>query len=109
MPKRMLALITRDEEGEPLITVQPQDTDLSTLQNLVGGYIESVNIIGLPTAHAYVNEEGLLKHLPVNPVASRLAGRTIVGPMIVLGNGPDGSEGDVPEEIYGLLKAVGVG
>ncbi len=109
MPKRMLALITRDDDGETVITVQPQETDLSTLQNLVGGYIERVSIPGLPTAHAYVNEDGLLKHLPVNPAASRLAGQSIVGPMIVLGNGPQGTEGDVPEEIYALLKAVGVG
>jgi hypothetical protein len=31
-----------------------------------------------------VNEEGLLKELPYNPIASQLAGYTIVGNAIVL-------------------------
>ncbi len=63
---------------------------LRDLQNAVGGYIEHVNPAGLPSPYCLIcNEEGLLKGLPFNPIASKwygthLHGNPIVGPVVVL-------------------------
>lgn len=59
-----------------------EDTKLETLQKAVGGWIERV-----PTVDGrvlYVNEEGLLKGLMLNRTASLIAGRDIVGDVVVL-------------------------
>lgn len=51
---------------------------LEQMQEMVGGYIEIVP--SLKEGHVLiVNEEGLLQNLPLNPAASELAGRPIVG------------------------------
>lgn len=86
------------------LTVESVDSDLETFQELVGGYIEGVAIPG--GVMAYVNDEGLLKGLPHNAVATTLAGRPIVGRMIVFGvSGPN--EVDVPERYLRSLSLVG--
>lgn len=103
------AHIYRNDDGDVNVDVTHFDISLASIQKLVGGYFENVKIPGLPTCHAYVDEDGLRKHLPVNPVASALAGRTIVGPMLIFGNGKSGTEGDVPGDIYELLKKHGIG
>lgn len=55
--------------------------DLETLQGAVGGYIERV---GITTGMVmYVNEEGLLQGLPLNVMATGMAGRHIVGNVVV--------------------------
>lgn len=107
--KKMACHIYRNDEGETCVDVGPISTDLGTIQKMVGGYIENVRLPELPTAHAYVDEDGRMKHLYVNTAASALAGQTILGPMLILGNGKSGTEGDCPEEIYALLKTAGVG
>lgn len=60
---------------------------LEWLQNAVGGWIEIVRGVGLPEGGLLVvNEEGLLRGLPFNPVASFLysAGNApIVGDAVV--------------------------
>lgn len=66
-------------------TVEPRnglDFTLGELQKLVDGYIEVVrtsedNIL-------VVNEEGLLRDLKLNMVASALAGKYIVGPAVYM-------------------------
>jgi hypothetical protein len=65
--------------------------DLAALQEMVGGYIESAPT-RLP-ATAFVNEEGKLEGLPVNPVASMLCEDTICGPMVV--TGPADEQGEL--------------
>lgn len=66
-------------------TIRPQDGSefsLEELQRLVGGYIEVV-----PTPQSkdlIVNEEGVLKALPVNKKATMIAGQPIVGDMVIL-------------------------
>lgn len=106
---RVGAYISRADDGTISVAVTHFDISLASLQKLVGGYIENVHIPDLPTCHAYVDEDGLRKHLLFNPIASALAGRTIVGPMIIFGNGKSGTEGDVPADIYPVLKSLGVG
>lgn len=53
---------------------------LEEMQKLVGGYIERVRISG---GEMYVDEEGLIKQLPLNLRASMLAGRELVGNALV--------------------------
>ena len=54
---------------------------LKEMQEIVGGYIEIVSLDG--GMIMVVNEEGLLKRLPPNVIASELAGRVIVGSVLV--------------------------
>lgn len=52
---------------------------------ILEGWIEQINIkIKEEPKVMLVDEEGLLKRLPLNRAASSMAGRTIVGPVIVL-------------------------
>lgn len=89
------------------MTVQVIEIDdvLEAYQGLVDGYIEVVYAKGLRryAAAMVVNEEGILKDLPCNPVASVLYGYYIAGDVVIVGvEGPDFT--DVPleliEEIY---------
>ena len=59
--------------------IQPE---LEDCQKVVGGFVEMVYLED--GRQMLVNEEGLLKELPYNPIASQLAGHTIVGNAIVL-------------------------
>lgn len=60
--------------------------DLAQAQKLVGGYVERVFPKQTPSVYFLCNEEGLLKHLPVNVVGCELYGPTspIVGDIIVV-------------------------
>ena len=82
------------------------DTSLSSLQAIVDGPIEYVFVTY--GVHAYCNEEGKLRdNLPPNPTATLLAGRLgvdmLMGSVIFLGDGPDGEEGDLPQEWLDIL------
>jgi hypothetical protein len=64
--------------------VQPRvgkEFTLDELQEFVGGYIE---IVRLRKALMYVNEEGLIHGLSYNHKASILAGKRIVGDVLVV-------------------------
>lgn len=54
---------------------------LQEKQNHVGGYIEPIYL--KEGSVMYVNEEGLLHNLPSNPLASIIAGKPIVGDVII--------------------------
>lgn len=64
---------------------------LKPMQQIVGGYIEMVSLpIGWDRrglAVLWVNEEGLLKGLPENELASSLAQQRLVGPALLTGLG----------------------
>lgn len=88
-----------------MITV---DGSLSQLQELVGGNIEFVPM--KHKAHAYVNEDGKNLGLTENRIATEVLQqfgyRTndfIVGNMVILGEGKDGDEGDVPKPMLKIL------
>jgi len=74
------------------------DNSLGSFQGVVDGYIEGVfgNV-----AMMYVNEEGLLKQLPFNPLATLFAqqilgaGVYLHGTALILGPG-DGEGNDTP-------------
>lgn len=80
----LTALIINPSE-KPRLTTIP-DT-LEALQQTVGGYIEALPL-GDPHVACYVNEEGLLKGLPLNRVVN---GRPIVGPILFVGFDPETS------------------
>jgi hypothetical protein len=71
---------------------------LDSLQKAVGGWIELLPIND--EHHAYIDEEGKLKNLPINELATKFAHKyigiapydCIVGPMIILGNDPSDPE-----------------
>ena len=56
---------------------------LDELQNYLEGFIEIVPIDD--ARMAVVNDEGLIKQMPMNPVASQVAGRLLVGPVLIVG------------------------
>jgi hypothetical protein len=62
-------------------TYEIQKTTLDVLQGIVGGYIEALKM--KDGNLMVVNEEGLMKNLPVNPYASLLYGSPIVGNAVV--------------------------
>lgn len=75
------------------------DNDLGAFQAVVGGYIEGV--IG-NVATIYVNEEGLLRSLPFNPLATLFANRILghlgmrlFGTALIVGPS-DGEGNDTP-------------
>lgn len=80
--------------------------DYDDLNAAVGGWIEAIPLGD--NASAYINEEGKLRRLPLNPVATAIAHRKhsirlndfIVGPMVIVGV-PDreGNDTDVPQSM----------
>ena len=76
--------------------------ELAEIQQLVGGYLEPVTGDGW---HAYFDEDGRMKGLPVNVRASAFLrhmgwrGQYVVGDVVFLGDTPEGEETDLPEEI----------
>ena len=63
----------------------PQQPSLEEQQDIVGGYVEMMPSFYLPTniRSAMVNEEGQLRGLLVNRIASELFGIIILGDVIV--------------------------
>lgn len=67
-----------------------------SLGEAVGGYIEVVHPLGLSSPFLMiVNEEGLLKDLPLNMAASYLSGRPIVGNAVIMKEGIVHGEHDI--------------
>lgn len=92
-------LVVPDYEDLPIKTVDI-DGSLDSFQLLVGGYIEGIGGEGWS---AYVDEEGRIKHRPVNWRASAMAKRMgwseeyLCGTVVFIGQADnDGMETDVP-------------
>lgn len=72
-------------DGSAEIEPASKAPSLETLQSAVDGYIEVVAAWkGEKRVTMIVNEEGLLRRLPLNETASLLARRPIVGDVVVL-------------------------
>jgi len=87
---------------------------LEDYQAAVDGWIEAVDVPSLGVT-IYVNEEGLLRHLPFNPRASFLwwyhvpgaHQAMLVGDVVIVGPPDDNGDGtDVPEEVVDLLMVA---
>lgn len=72
---------------------------IEEVQDIVGGWVEAVRSPFRPGVIALVNEDGRMKHLPRNSVASTVLMVGMVGPVVLVGDvgGPD--FGDVPQHI----------
>lgn len=97
-------------------------TDLTTLQGLVGGYVQALRLS--EEVDLFCNEEGKLERLPVNGHANRLAalldlglqpGDFFVGQVVLLGvlnpatGIEDGDSHPVPEELVtGWCQNAGI-
>lgn len=57
---------------------------LEDLQEAVDGWLEGIPVKSLGRGVLFANEEGLLRGLPFNEQASSLAGRPLVGNVVVL-------------------------
>lgn len=90
-------------EGTTVTQVEIDNT-LEALQAAVDGYIEAVTLIP-GKAVMIVNEEGLLRGMAQNPIASNVANTQIVGPAVVVGvDGEDFT--DIPEDVEHCIRAL---
>ena len=102
-------------EGECLPLFLDEDTAHIAINEIVGGWFDSVNEGNLNIV-GYINDEGLLIGLPMNAVASALFGRPLAGDCVVIGalneqGEYDGENHDVPafvwsEQFANLVKTV---
>lgn len=70
-----------------IISEESESPTLEEAQEFIGGYVEMAPILGaksLDPVQLLVNDEGLLRDLPLNPNASLTAGYDIYGNAIVL-------------------------
>ena len=85
----------------PKVTFIVKETDnekmLHDLQDAVDGFIEIVRPFGRSGGHLVmvVNDEGLLRDLPVNPVGSLIYGDTIAGTIVIMKEGFRDGEPDL--------------
>lgn len=58
---------------------------LEQMQQAVGGYVEQVKVLNPAFGHRilFCDEDGLLKQKPINKLASGIAGRNIVGDVLL--------------------------
>jgi hypothetical protein len=98
-------VIQPDGRGE----VQNIGTDLDSIKEVVGGWLEAIypSTDQYGNWHAYIDEEGKLKGLPINKVGTAFAHSigwdrgidVLVGPVIFFGYAPDGEEGSIPPQV----------
>ena len=81
MAKRKVADIVKVDGSTSRLPTAVPKMPLEEVQAIVGGYVEYVAIRGFGAV--WCNEEGLLRGLPHNPKASRIAQRAIVGDVIL--------------------------
>lgn len=103
----MVKALVIDIDGSTRVVETPGKLDdLRAL--LGGGWLEGING---PDWHAYVDEEGKIKGLPVNVFGTVIARHLgwmlddLSGPIIFLGTGKDGAEADCPSHILELIEA----
>ena len=90
-------------ENSGITEVNIENT-LEALQAAVDGYIETVRLVP-GRAVMIVNEEGLLREMAPNAIASLAAGTQIVGPALVVGvDGEDFT--DIPEDVERCIRAL---
>ena len=72
-------ITTLDTDFKPYL----DEVELGPLQRAVGGLIE---VVHLQSSIMIVNQEGLILDLPLNPMASNIAGMPILGDVVLLTN-----------------------
>ena len=88
---------------------------LSDYQEAVGGWIDAVRLYdynGSEVGCAYVDDEGLLKNRPLNPMASAISflfGNTphLVGDVVIMGKSDgEGYDTNIPEYLLELVRNI---
>lgn len=97
--------------GPRLIPCHLGPVDFEMLQVLVDGYVEPLRPKNLLSRRKdpltlLVNEEGRLRRLPANPLASMFAGIGIVGDAVLVYMGQDDFEAIPEEKAKDLLAQV---
>jgi len=78
LERKMMTPITK------IVSDKKEKISLDEAQKIVGGYVQ---LLSLPNGKLLVDEEGLLKNLPINAEASMLANQRIVGNAIFFAKG----------------------
>lgn len=101
-------VIYADPKKEPEAFVFSTENSLAEIQAKVGGYIDSVKTQAINEADdtemvlvGYVHDEGRILDMPLNPLASIVFNRELVGD-VVLVNGTNPENGDYDGENYDL-------
>jgi Domain of unknown function (DUF3846) len=119
----VFALIVDDTQDHSEPEIRSLAPDLTTLQTLVDGSIEAVygyreidgTMSDQPRITFYLNDEGKLRGLQPNPLATALWCHYnpsavnvdfLVGPVIVTGYDPAGHDTDVPEDVIDTFVAL---
>ena len=109
MSQIITAVIIPADQSAP-VRIEKIEPSLSVFQELVGGYIERVPggaVAGtIGQWHAYLDEEGQIKQLPLNVRATVLlhdaqsihTWDTVNGDLVIVGNSHNGDETDAPEQ-----------
>lgn len=87
--------------GAEIVYIKPE---LESYHNIVGGNIDCVTIAPGKLVMV-VNDEGLLLELPLNPGASAIAERCIVGDVCIVGVDEDDFT-DIPSAVLPALLSV---
>jgi hypothetical protein len=110
-----------NDDSEP--DIRSLAPDLTTFQTLVDGSIEAVygyreidgTVSAQPRITFYLNDEGKLRGLAPNPLATALwwhynpsaaHADLLVGPVIVTGYDPAGHDTDIPEDVIDTFVAL---
>lgn len=96
MAEKVIVLTTSGRISILELKVDKTGSALDDLQRIVGGYIEIVRPIGLPSKYLIVcDEEGVLKNLEVNKAGSLLYSAPIVGDIVIMKDGFRNGEPDI--------------
>lgn len=93
---------------KPSVIEVPDDSEgeYRIMSEAVDGYIEVVKAdFG---CNMIVNEEGLLRNLPFNPIATMIAEQYIVGPAVLVGPLAEEDFESVPDEAMAEVLSLGI-
>jgi hypothetical protein len=65
------------------LSTREERPSLEQAQSIIGGWVEMIHV---GDVQVLVDEEGLIKQLPINDKASDMFGRPLYGPVLVLEN-----------------------
>lgn len=89
-----------------------EEIDENLIPDIIGGFLEAIHD---PNGkwHAYLDEEGKIKGLDVNPVATLVARRAgwlvpdlLCGPVMFLGTDRAPEEADVPQSVIDIYNQI---
>lgn len=99
------ALVVSAQGAIDTLTDEPSVEDM---QKAVGGFFERINTFQPMLQRmftVFANEDGRMLNLPYNKVASRIAGRTIVGNVLLTGPEVRGHISPLTERAVQMLTA----